>query len=155
MTRRRVRMIGLVPSQNSEDDRHHLLGQWDERAERACQVDWPVARAGHVAVLDEPRGGMWLHGGYTTCVVPRSSLHFARARWHGRCSRRVVVNGAPVRTGSGGERRPYPRTRRAVVRGPPVPALDRGTAVTRVVPNPDAPRESFGSSVPRGWVAQF
>lgn len=26
----------------------------------------PVIRAGHAAVWDEERGGMWLHGGYTT-----------------------------------------------------------------------------------------
>ena len=29
-------------------------------------VDWPTARASHAAVFDEQRGGMWIHGGYST-----------------------------------------------------------------------------------------
>jgi len=30
------------------------------------QVFWPPERAGHVAVLDTTRNGMWLHGGFRT-----------------------------------------------------------------------------------------
>ena len=39
---------------------------WETRSDIACTVTWPRPRAGHVAVLDEQRDGMWLHGGYTT-----------------------------------------------------------------------------------------
>ncbi|CBN78621.1 conserved unknown protein [Ectocarpus siliculosus] len=39
---------------------------WEERNDISCDIRWPQGRAGHAAVWDEDRGGMWLHGGYTT-----------------------------------------------------------------------------------------
>ncbi|CAM9574615.1 unnamed protein product, partial [Discosporangium mesarthrocarpum] len=39
---------------------------WEARDRMTCVVHWPGGRAGHVAVWDEERGGMWLHGGYRT-----------------------------------------------------------------------------------------
>lgn len=39
---------------------------WDQRSAIACDTKWPRARAGHAAVYDEARNGLWIHGGYTT-----------------------------------------------------------------------------------------
>ena len=40
---------------------------WAGRNDESCWKSfWPSPRAGHVAVLDTKRGGMWLHGGYRT-----------------------------------------------------------------------------------------
>jgi hypothetical protein len=39
---------------------------WTDRFDQYCREFWPSPRAGHVAVLDSKRGGLWLHGGYRT-----------------------------------------------------------------------------------------
>jgi len=39
---------------------------WADRHDEYCRVFWPPERAGHVAVLDGLRNGMWLHGGFRT-----------------------------------------------------------------------------------------
>jgi hypothetical protein len=39
---------------------------WAARHNTYCRVFWPPARAGHAAVLDAARHGMWLHGGFRT-----------------------------------------------------------------------------------------
>lgn len=46
---------------------------WSERNDQVCESLWPSPRAGHAAVMDDQRGGMWIHGGYTTYYpYPRS-----------------------------------------------------------------------------------
>ncbi|CAM9543031.1 unnamed protein product [Phaeothamnion confervicola] len=39
---------------------------WSDRNDVTCALLWPRARAGHAAVWDSDRGGMWMHGGYST-----------------------------------------------------------------------------------------
>ena len=39
---------------------------WESRNDKHCEIYWPSARSGHAVVYDEKRGGMWLHGGYST-----------------------------------------------------------------------------------------
>ncbi|KAL7553832.1 hypothetical protein ACHAWF_017166 [Thalassiosira exigua] len=39
---------------------------WESRNDKRCKVHWPGARSGHAAVYDPVRGGMWIHGGYST-----------------------------------------------------------------------------------------
>ena len=38
----------------------------DCQQDKHCEVYWPSARSGHAAVYDEKRGGMWIHGGFST-----------------------------------------------------------------------------------------
>lgn len=40
--------------------------EWSKRNDQTCSVTWPQPRAGHQMVWDEERGGLWIHGGYTT-----------------------------------------------------------------------------------------
>ena len=39
---------------------------WESRNDKHCKVHWPSARSGHAAVYDAQRGGMWIHGGFST-----------------------------------------------------------------------------------------
>lgn len=39
---------------------------WESRNDKRCDLHWPSARSGHTAVYDEKRGGIWLHGGFST-----------------------------------------------------------------------------------------
>ena len=39
---------------------------WTERFDTTCITIWPPARAGHGAVYDTPRNGLWIFGGYST-----------------------------------------------------------------------------------------
>ena len=39
---------------------------WESRNDKKCTVHWPSPRSGHAAVYDKNRGGIWLHGGYST-----------------------------------------------------------------------------------------
>ena len=39
---------------------------WESRNDKHCSVHWPSARSGHALVYDPKRGGLWLHGGYST-----------------------------------------------------------------------------------------
>jgi hypothetical protein len=39
---------------------------WADRNDESCRTFWPKGRAGHTAVLDTKRNGMWLHGGFTS-----------------------------------------------------------------------------------------
>lgn len=39
---------------------------WESRNDKKCTVHWPSARSGHAAVYDSKRGGMWIHGGFST-----------------------------------------------------------------------------------------
>ncbi|KAL9184595.1 hypothetical protein ACHAXT_012565 [Thalassiosira profunda] len=39
---------------------------WESRNDQHCQLHWPSARSGHAAVFDEKRGGLWVHGGFST-----------------------------------------------------------------------------------------
>lgn len=39
---------------------------WESRHDTRCEIHWPSARSGHAAVYDEKRGGMWIHGGFST-----------------------------------------------------------------------------------------
>lgn len=39
---------------------------WESRNDKHCEIYLPSARSGHAVVYDEKRGGMWLHGGYST-----------------------------------------------------------------------------------------
>jgi hypothetical protein len=40
--------------------------EWAARDDVSCTTTWPAGRAGHQAVWDPDRNGMWLHGGYRT-----------------------------------------------------------------------------------------
>ena len=46
---------------------------WETRNDIYCEVHWPKARYGHVAVFDDNRQGMWIYGGYTTSYPYPSS----------------------------------------------------------------------------------
>jgi len=39
---------------------------WKSRNDKHCEIYWPSARSGHAAVYDAKRGGIWIHGGYST-----------------------------------------------------------------------------------------
>lgn len=39
---------------------------WEERNQIRCDIYWPKERSAHAAVYDEVRGGLWVHGGFTS-----------------------------------------------------------------------------------------
>lgn len=45
---------------------HATTNKWSDRDDEFCRTFWPEGRAGHTAVLDTKRQGMWLHGGFTS-----------------------------------------------------------------------------------------